>query len=183
MFNAFGLFPPYCFFRRRLAVPNSPRMASFVEALKNMDTPEGQEAWRQFLFNVDKLKELGSLETEVASAVLAAGTTWQGAGWNSTTASRALYDKVGLGLVTADFGQYLGCWLYTCALYWKVDVPSANLSPEAANAAFSLYSMLVGDWGDDMQEDDQGDDEEEPVFSWEQQGSPLPAALASIWKK
>ena len=82
-------------------------MASFVEALKNVDTPEGQEAWRQFLFNVDKLKELGSLETEVASAVLAAGTTWQGAGWNSTTASRALYDKVGLGLVTADFGKYV----------------------------------------------------------------------------
>jgi hypothetical protein len=56
MFNVMSRFLSCCFFHRRLAVPNSPRMASFVEALKNVDTPEGQEAWRQFLFNVDKLK-------------------------------------------------------------------------------------------------------------------------------
>ena len=160
-------------------------MQPFLQALQSVDSNEGQEAWRTFLFNVVKLQELGPVDTDVAAAVLSAGRQWQGGGWNSTSASRALWEAVGTGLVASEFSEYLHCWLYACALYWKVDVPSASLSPEAAQAAFALYATVSGEWEDEELEEEgpEGPAEQPVVFNWEQPGVPLPAELGTLWRK
>ena len=62
------------------------------------------------------------IDSEKASAILATGVKWQGGGWNTSRASKTLYDLTGVPLVTADFTQYRNSYLYALAMFWSVEV-------------------------------------------------------------
>ena len=156
------------------------------QKLLEVDKESGKQAWRSFLFNLEEARLLKSLMTEERAQVLfQAGTLWNGDGWNSTSASKVLYNLTGVPLVSGEFGHYRDCWMYAIAVYWDVG-SQVTLQDSVANAAFQLAQACSSE-GDDgeLGEDDEDyeSDSEQMVFDWEETRVQLPADLAHLWKK
>ena len=86
-----------------------------------------------FFLNVRLVRNILTIVTpEQASAILAAGTRWDGTGWNTTRAAKALYDICNVALVTGEVRTYKEAFLFGCALSWGVEVPDVTLSDKVA---------------------------------------------------
>ena len=158
----------------------------FLQQLLQVETEGGQQAWKDFLFNVEKVAELDSIiDPNKAAALMVEGLQWSGGGWNSTTASKALFELTGVPLVTSNFGQYRDAWLYALALHWQIDIPECTLVDQAAAAAFALAEVCdsKGDWDEEMPERENDDDEDNVQFKWEDKTTPLPEELAVLWRR
>ena len=150
-----------------------------------------QQAWKEFLFNLSKVQELDkNIDPAGADAILKAGADWQGYGWNTTTASKALYELTGVALVTTDFKQYFSAWLYGLALHWKITVDQLDLNETAAAAAFALAQAMDG-WEDQGPVHIQGTDDEmededalaDCSFEWEPTLEPLEDSRKALWQR
>ena len=59
------------------------------------------EAWKYFLFNVEKVRQVTDTIDEGEKAeILAAGALWKGSGWNSSSASKRLYDLTSVPILS-----------------------------------------------------------------------------------
>ena len=162
---------------------------SFAQSLIAVETEAGQQAWKTFLFNVQKVRELTEVvDSTTAQQILQAGMRWAGGGWNTTTASRALHDLCGVPLVSSQFDAYRDSWIYGCALHWKVDIPEFSLSELSAAAAFAVASVCAGE----LEREQDGEDEDDPEdtglltekkFPWEEVLQPLPTDLQVLWRR
>ena len=157
---------------------------AFKDALINVDSESGQAAWKLFLFNVTKVRELDAvMDDHTAHNILQAGLRWQGGGWNTTTASRTLFDVCGIPLVSSTFDHYRDAWIYGCALHWKVDVPEFSLTEGAAAAAFALAGACSAGGAEDGAEEEEEEDPAPARFPWEEQQQKLPEELKVLWKR
>ena len=84
------------------------------------------------------------------------------------------YEATGVPLVSDTVEDYKGAFLYALALHWGLDVASFELSERASDAAFALGSAFS--WvepegaeghGEEMDNDEDDENDEEPVFAWE----------------
>ncbi len=100
-----------------MAVPNLPFYlksdklleiwTTWLPILLQPITGEGAKAWTTFFLNVDLLRQLSeAVPHDTKKAVLDAGVMWDGTGWNTSKASKKLWDMVGVGLVSGDVNQY-----------------------------------------------------------------------------
>ena len=120
--------------------------------------------------------------------MLQAGLKWGGAGWNTTTASRALYDLCQVPLVSSSFDNYRDAWVYGCALHWKVEIPEFSLLEVSAAAAFALASACSAHGGAVAPEEEEDEDGLKEVvqdrrFVWEEPQQPLPEGLLVLWRR
>ena len=81
------------------------------EFLKQLLQPEDSElftkAWSQFLFNVQLAQEVvAKVPKDTATQVLNQGHKFNGLGWNTSRASRIVYELTGIPLVTKSVGEY-----------------------------------------------------------------------------
>ena len=133
------------------------------------------------------VKEMGT--PVEAPAILSAGELWQGEGWTTGRASKALYQVAGVPLVSPEVKDYKGAFLYALALHWNLDIIKFELSEKAAEAAFSLAAVFSnegqaqGDVHFDDRDGDNSDVEEELRFEWEERLTPLPSDLAHLWAR
>ena len=64
---------------------------------------------------------------EAIHATLAEGMRWNGAGWNTTKASRVLENATGVGLVGSKLTDYMQAFLFSLALVKEVEVETLDL--------------------------------------------------------
>jgi len=64
---------------------------------------------------------------EVLHATLAAGSRWEGGGWNTTRAARVLEELSGVSPVSSQLNQYLQAFLFSLALVSDVEVTQLDL--------------------------------------------------------
>ena len=85
-------------------------LQGIIHALTNQkDESTFKEAWRTFFFNVEQVQKLSAdMTSNLALPLLNAGTCWQGGGWNSSSASKKLYELVGVPILSSDFSVYMG---------------------------------------------------------------------------
>ena len=101
-----------------------------------------QKPWQEFCFDVARMVVLRAelRDPETASSVLTAGCRYQGQGWCTSRASRALYETTGTALVTSSFDDYKHCFLFGLSIFLGVEVPTFDLSDKQAEAAYALAS-------------------------------------------
>jgi hypothetical protein len=157
------------------------------------DGPHFEQSWGHFLFNVDaamNLKKSVRPKEEVLG-ILLAGARYQGTGWTTGRASKALYDLSGVGIVKPAIEPYRDCWLYALALLTGVDLPTVDLPADCAEAAFSMVSYL-----ESKDQQDQGtpdapcevveesdDSDAELRFAWDEPATPIPKELQALWSR
>ena len=152
------------------------------------------QAWSSFFLDTSKVRQLQDvMDAESAMELLKAGTSWNGSGWNTGRASKALHDLVGVPLVTSDFSEYRNAFFYALALYWGVEVPQLELGDRAAEAAFALVRCFqTGNTAfappapsvaapEARQEDKGPDGPEDVVMEWDEPEFTLPKELAALW--
>jgi len=153
---------------------------------------EGDEnTWSTFVFDVDKARALTpELENdkERAKAVLAAGGAWNCTGWNTSIASKKLWQSIRVPLVSSEGKEYLHAWLFGLSMVWAVEIPDLNLSDRAVlgpllsqdpASAFAPECSGGGREGqEDLEEEHKG-----MKLDWEEVTSPLPKELAYLWNK
>ena len=105
------------------------------------------DTWKSFLFNVDWARWLKSVNKETAQSILTAGLAWQGGGWTTSLAARALWQACGVPLVSAEFTSYRSAWLFALAQVWQLEVLAATLVDRAAEAAFHLSGLIDDEMG------------------------------------
>ena len=136
------------------------------------------------------------MTSNLALPLLNAGTCWQGGGWNSSSASKKLYELVGVPILSSDFSVYRGAFLYSLALFWEVEIPEVSLPDSAAAAAFALakvYEDQSWDWipkdksAGPTQREDEGESENgengEIQLPWDEDTTPLPPDLGELWRR
>jgi hypothetical protein len=164
-------------------------MEDLVANLLQPTTGEGAKAWASFFLNVDLVRQFSeAMPHDTKKAVLDAGVLWDGTGWNTSKASKKLWDVAGVGLVSGDVNQYKDAFVYSLALAWEIEVPQLTLADRCADAAFSLAGLWTGNW---MEEDpgEEGDPNSEPHseaevrLAWDEPEVDAPAELAFIWKE
>ena len=127
-------------------IMQNPEAQNYLSNLLAVESESGQTTWKDFLFSVPKVRELDKIITpEAAVGVIQAGLQWSGGGWNSSTASKALFQLTGVPLVSKDFTSYRDAWLYGLAQHWQVEVPECELSPQAAAAACAVTEACGGE--------------------------------------
>ena len=196
----------YCFFApavggSTLAVKK--RMV-LLEGLVSQDDGVFQKSWQEFCFDVAKMVALRAelRDPETASSVLTAGCRYQGQGWCTSRASRALYETTGTALVTSSFDDYKHCFLFGLAIFLGVEVPTFDLSDKQAEAAYALASHAEHVQGG-MQVDERPpvasggvslgappagaeereEEEDEPSFGWEEPTVDTPKELLEDWRR
>ena len=164
------------------------------EKLSNPRDEEFQEAWKKFFYNTPLVHQvLGDAPSPAAmKELIHAGLQWAGGGWTTTSASRRLHELTGVALVSQQFDDYLGGFLFSLALATDVEIPSVHLESKAADAAFALAG-LWGQRNEEMTLDPQtkqkparsGEEEKEAaeVFAWDEWEEPLPHRLAQLWQR
>ena len=162
---------------------------NIITTLSNPEHPAFEAAWSTFMFNVEAVRGLGQVDGPSASAILTGGQAWQGAGWTTGKASRLLYKATGVPLVSAQFEDCKGIFLYALALHWNLDVTAMDL--KAPDGAFALSLALSEDTtGQGMHLDQEPEaqseteaDDLEAHFAWEEILESLPADLATLWRR
>ena len=165
------------------------RMEDLVPNLLQPTTGDGAKAWASFFLNGHLVRQVSdNIPQDTKKAILDAGVLWDGTGWNTSKASKRLWDVVGVGLVSSDVNVYKDAFVYSLALAWKIDMPQPTLADRCADAAFSLAGL----WTGSFMEDDYGEEgdphsdphsEAEVRLSWDEPEVEAPAELAYIWKE
>ena len=107
-----------------------------------------EDAWNAFFLDVSKLRTLGSnLSVEAAQQLLAAGQQWKGAAWNTSKASKVLYNLTGVPIVRGGWQEYRNAFLYALSLFLEVEIVELELSDRVADAAFTLAQVFSGTVG------------------------------------
>lgn len=89
-----------------------------IRKLKLQDN-EGNSMWEKFFCNVALVQEVSvNITLDDATAILTVGYTWTGAGLNTTTACKRLYEVTGVALVNHEWAAYRDAFLYSLALQW-----------------------------------------------------------------
>ncbi len=82
----------------------------------------------RFSLNVDLKRQFWeAVPHDIKKAVLDAVVLWDGMGWNTSKASKKLWDVAGIGLVSGDVNKYNDAFVYSMALAWKIEVPQLTL--------------------------------------------------------
>ena len=153
---------------------------TLVQRLQSGDA----EMYTSFLFNIDMARSLMSIDTATASNVIQAGCGWNGGGWNTSTASKKLWEQIKLPLVHADFTEYRNTWLFALALAFQIEVPQVALADRAADVAFRLMEKIVEPHNEDAEmHDADARETEDEMLPWEESVDPLPKELAYLWTK
>ena len=126
-----------------------------LQDLTNIQGDCFHEIWKDFFYDVPKVRGLRKIiDDEKAAAVLAAGATWNGNGWNTYKASRALMGLTGVPLVSQPFDEYRNSFLFALSLLWEVDVQALQLSDRGSEAAFALAKVLADEGQVDAEEEE-----------------------------
>ena len=145
---------------------------------------DNTQAWSDFLFDVKRAKKLVNFDPAVAAQVLEAGLRFDGTGWSTTRASKALHAVTNVPLVSSSVKTYLHCWLYTLALMWEIDINQVDLPDNASAGSFALLEAITGEGAEEPQDDDTGKDiGEAMVLEWEPQHEDLPKEFLYLWEK
>lgn len=122
------------------------------------------------------VKQLG--HPAEAPAIVAVGVKRQGDGWTTGRASRKLHSCTGEPIVSQDFNDYKGSWLYALCVHWSLDISTVALSEKFAEAAYILADAFnaIKKPEENMQEEneDSNEDDEDVVFDWEEKLTDLP---------
>ena len=106
--------------------------------LTSADLTVFNAAWAKFFLDPKLVTSfLKDATLEVLHATLAAGTRWEGGGWNTTRAARVLADLSGVSLVSSQLSQYLQAFLFSMALVRDVEITQLDLAAQAGEAAFA----------------------------------------------
>ena len=98
-------------------------MSEVLQKLLNSEDEGFEDSWNLFFMDVQKVREIGSLLTpQLASALLAAGQQWKGSGWNTSKASKTLFNLTGVPLVKSTWVDYRNAFLYALSLFYEVEV-------------------------------------------------------------
>ena len=120
-------------------------MSQKFEDLKSRDDQVAAEAWKIFFFNESAVMEfLQNTPPEKVDAVLSAGASWNGTGWDTTKAAKAVRALTGLAMVTTRFQEYLQAFLFSLALCAGLEIPALELSDKASKVAFGLSNAGKG---------------------------------------
>ncbi len=105
-------------------------MEDLVSNLLQPTTGEGAKAWASFFLNVDLVRQFS--EAVPHDTKKAVGLLWDGTCWNTSKASKKLWDVAGVGLVSGDVNQY--------------DLSGSALPQDETCFSFrrSLYSFVSG---------------------------------------
>ena len=145
--------------------------------------------WNQFTFDVKQAPALTHLVAEdksKAKNLLAAGADWACGGWNTSVASRRLWESIRVPLVSTDPKDYLHAWLFALSMVWQVDVPEMALSDRASEAAFMFMEAITGQQptpAAEAQPSMQLVPEEDMRLDWEEEVEPLSKELLYLWSK
>ena len=141
------------------------------------------EAWSCFLFDVERGNRLTPLvDTETAKIVLTAGGNWNGAGWNTSKASRKLWETIRVPIVNDDCKEYLNSWLYALSLAWQVEVPGLALSDRASEAAFQLMEAITTEPQHLVDKEEEAG-KDTMKLDWEEQEDNMAKELVYLWEK
>ena len=142
-----------------------------------------QDAWKKFFYDVLQVQQVLAEASSPAAMkeLITSGLQWTGGGWTTTSASRRLYELTGVALVSHEFADYLGGFLFSLALATGVEIPSVHLESKAADAAFALTGLWSKEPETAMNVDQQASLNQEKegqaeVFSWDEWEEPMPPA-------
>jgi hypothetical protein len=141
--------------------------------------PEAQEEWSKFLFNIPAALSLGALSSEESYQLLAQGVKWLGGGWSTARSSRLLHELTGVALVAGTVQHYRDAWLFCLALWFDQEV-TLDLTAQASEAAFALFSVLAAYSNTEADSAVQGapqEQESHKAFVLPTRGHPLPYPL------
>jgi hypothetical protein len=157
---------------------------NIVEALIG-EGPAFEHAWSTFLFNVPMALKLREKEKEMVLQILTAGQRYAGTGWTTGRASQTLFQLSGVAIVRGQIDGYRDCWLYAVAMLPCVDLPSVELAPEVAHAAFSLvnYQEQPEEEPQTYGQPEADESDEEVSFDWDEPTVQLPKPLAALWAR
>lgn len=178
----------------------------FLQVLQDPGHPEFEAAWNTFFLDVSRVQSLaGNVDSGTGHRLLSAGLNWSGSGWNSSKASKTLWELTGVPLVKAQWVDYRNAFLYALSMLLEVEVVELELADRVADAAFALLSVFTGKadagrsavvYNQDLHPEDPGSNpagtyfwpapateasEEEVQLSWDTPKVPLPVELAFIW--
>ena len=183
-------------------------MDNFLEALLNPESMEFSETWSTLFFNVEGVCRLvsHSKDPAIGTRLLGAGAKWEGAGWTTGRASRAVYAATGVAMVDEHLKDYLESFLFALSLAYNIDIPKLQLKAQAATAALSFADRVQqqdeGQRGDqrlpqrlsqrspgvendvtqEKPETKDGKEELEPM-PWESQKEDLPEDLLQVMQR
>ena len=137
-------------------------------------------------FNMELLQLLGEVEKETAQAILNTGMKFGGVGWTTGRASRVLHELSGVALVSAQWADYLACWLFALSLHWNLELQALDLSDKVAEAGFALVGQLSQEQEEFRPDEDGsqgGSDSDEVVFPWDEEVLTAPKELQELWRR
>ena len=89
-------------------------MDNIMSSLLNPESMEFGERWSDLFFNVDGVCSLLShtKDPTTGGLLLGAGANWNGVGWTTGRASRAVYGATGVAMVEENLKDYLESFLF-----------------------------------------------------------------------
>ena len=163
-----------------MTINNSASDRNFVQDLLQ---PDISAVWSKFLFDVARAKTLQNLDKDVAAEVLQAGLRFDGTGWNTSSASKALHAITNVPLVSSSVKAYLHCWLYALALMWEIDV-QVELSDSASAGSFALLDAITREEPEEQEKEPTDKDNVDTLgLEWEPQQEDLPKEFQYLWDK
>ena len=160
------------------------------------DTETSQKAWSQFLFNVPLARDfVAQVSKETATLVLNQGHKFNGWGWNTSRASKVVYDLTAIPLVTSSVGEYRDSFLFAIAMAKEVEVIGLELGDRASEVAYALCSLLVNDpvqdvppvpysgFAEGTAHREEADPAEVTGLDWDEVTEDLPPELTFIWRE
>ena len=170
-----------------------------LSTLLNPNADTFEEAWNKFYMDVSLVRTIAqAISKDTAQQLIQAGLQWTGKAFNTTKASKIMYELSGVPMVKSSWLEYRNSFLYTLALLTEVEIQELDLSDRAAEAAFNLAQVFAGDGMEEDYANNLGSnpgtqglfpnypesvDEEEPVLSWDEPQADLPGPLQFLWTK
>ena len=115
-----------------------------MSSLLNPESMEFGERWSDLFFNVDGVCSLLSHTKDPATGglLLGAGANWNGVGWTTGRASRAVYGATGVAMVDENLKDYLESFLFALSLAYNIDIPKLQLKAQAATVALKFAERV-----------------------------------------
>ena len=115
-----------------------------MSSLLNPESMEFGERWSDLFFNVDGMCSLLSHTKDPATGglLLGAGANWNGVGWTTGRASRAVYGATGVAMVEENLKDYLESFLFALSLAYNIDIPKLQLKAQAATVALKFAERV-----------------------------------------
>ena len=120
-------------------------MATIVEKLTNViDEEDFARSWGMLFLNENLVKEVLQAPQETIALLLQQGHGWNGQGWDTTKAAKAIRSLTGVAMVSGKLQDYLNAFLYSLALRAGIEIAVLYLADKAAEAAFRLADRWAG---------------------------------------